>query len=102
MAESKVRSAAVTANSKGGRDMHQERNSAGEETLTSYRKPKRVSNSVKAIKKIKVEKVIVLSFHTLQLKRIVELQDDLPGTVVSPSLCANTGRCPRNVEQDTV
>ena len=71
MAEPTEGSATVTADIEEGRDDHNEGNSAGEEEA------KRTPNSFRAIRGVEVEKVIVLSFRTLQLKRIADLQDEL-------------------------
>ena len=50
---------------------------ASEDAGNPPTKPKKASKSFEAIKKLNVDKVIVLSFRTGQLKRIAELQDEL-------------------------
>ena len=80
MAESSKQYAPITSGNVETTDTLVHDRSAGgasEDAGNPPTKPKKASKSFEAIKKLNVEKVIVLSFRTLQLKRIAELQDEL-------------------------
>ena len=60
---------------------------------------KKVFNGVEASKTVEVEKVIVLSFRTLQLQRITELQDDLIDLTVASTLKEGSQRTKEEVDK---
>ncbi len=59
-------------------DLEEARCNSEESTRDTAGKPFQSADySFEAMKKVEVEKVFVLSFRTLQLKRIAEMQDEL-------------------------
>ena len=61
--------------------------------------PKKVFNGFEASKTVEVEKVIVLSFRTLQLQRITELQDDLIDLTVASSFKEGSQRTKEEIDK---
>lgn len=68
--------ATVMSDIEEARNDHSEEESVFNQTEGS-KNAESTLNNIESIKKVEVERVIVLSFRTLQLQRIAELQDEL-------------------------
>lgn len=73
-------------------DSHDQSSSAAEEAENTHNPERTLAQSSEAIKKVEVEKVIVLSFRSLQLQRIAELQDELLSLAVGPASQQTPGK----------
>ena len=67
------------------KDIEKAPNSPNQSKGAAEEAEKTPAHSFEAIKKVEVEKVIVLSFRSLQLQRIAELQDELLSLAVGPA-----------------
>ena len=60
-----------------------EADSTGNQRASTTKKPISTITGFEALRKVEVEKVAVLSFRSLQLERIAEMQDDLLGLALA-------------------
>ena len=60
-----------------------EAESTGNQRASTTKKPTSTITGFEALRKVEVEKVAVLSFRSLQLERIAEMQDDLLGLALA-------------------
>ena len=77
MAEPQAGSSSDPADIEEARNVPEPSSGSSRDAKVETENLKKIFNGFEASKTVEVEKVIVLSFRTLQLQRIAELQDDL-------------------------